>query len=118
VKCDNARPDLISHQRQNGYSNAEACSKWPGSVEAGIDHLRSYDAIVIHTRCTHAAEEAKLWSFKVDRLTGKVLPEQVDAHNHIMDAARYALEDHVRSRSTGGIVIDPQVGSQENPYRI
>jgi phage terminase large subunit len=71
--------------------------KGPGSVEDGVEHLRSYERIVIHPRCTHAAEEARLWSYKTDRLTGDVKPELDDKHNHVMDALRYALEPIIRA---------------------
>jgi hypothetical protein len=40
----------------------------------------------------HAAEEARLWSYKTDKLTGEVKPELLDKHNHIFDAVRYGLE--------------------------
>ena len=54
--------------------------------------MRSYEQIVIHPRCAHTAEEARLWSYKTDRLTGQVQPVLLDLHNHCMDALRYALE--------------------------
>ena len=37
-------------------------------------------------------KEARLYSFKVDRLSGDVLPMILDAHNHRWEAVRYALE--------------------------
>ena len=33
-----------------------------------------------------------MWSYKVDRLTGDVLPVLVDANNHCWDAVRYAIQ--------------------------
>ena len=80
-----------------------SCSKGAGSVEDGVEHLRSYSRIVIHSRCTHTAEEARLWSFKTDRLSGDVLPELVDKHNHCWDAIRYALEPISRTMPGAGI---------------
>jgi phage terminase large subunit len=118
IKADNARPELISHCQQHGFPRMEACTKGPGSFEAGIDHLRSYRQIVIHSRCKHTAEEAKLWSFKVDRLTGEVLPEQVDKHNHCWDASRYALQEVIKGNALAGIELDAGVGAQRNPWRI
>lgn len=92
VRADNSRPETISHMHRHGYRNIIGCTKWPGSVEDGVEHLRSYEKIVIHPRCTHAAEEARLWSYKTDKLTGDVLPVLVDKHDHCWDATRYALE--------------------------
>lgn len=92
VRADSAQPASISYMRRHGFPRTESVKKWSGSVEDGIRHLRQYDEIVIHPRCTHAAEEARLYSYKVDKRTGDVLPEIVDAHNHIWDSVRYALE--------------------------
>jgi phage terminase large subunit len=97
TRADSARPETISFMQRNGYRNLTAAEKGPGSVEDGVEHLRSYEAIVIHPRCRHAAEEARLWSYKVDKLTGDVLPVLVDAHNHCWDATRYALEPIIRA---------------------
>lgn len=92
VRADSSRPETISHMRRHGYGRVIPAEKWHGSVEDGVEHLRSYERIVIHPRCAHAAEEARLWSYKVDKLTGDVKPELEDKHNHVWDAARYALE--------------------------
>lgn len=90
-RADSAQPATISHMQNFGYPNMVGVEKWPGSVEDGVTHLRSYELIVIHPRCEHTAEEAKLYSYKIDRLTEDVLTEIVDKHNHCMDAIRYAL---------------------------
>lgn len=93
IRGDSARPEMISHMRRNGYPRIVGSYKGKGSVEQGVEHLRSYEQIVIHPRCVHAAEEARLWSYKTDRLTGDVLPVLLDKHNHLIcDATRYALE--------------------------
>jgi phage terminase large subunit len=91
VRADSARPESISYLRRHGIPRIEAAPKWSGSVEDGIAFLRAFDRIVLHPRCTHAAEEARLYSYKVDKRTGDVLPDVADAHNHIWDAVRYAL---------------------------
>jgi len=98
---DCARPETISYLRRNGYPRMVSVDKWPGSVEDGIAHLRQYEQIVIHPRCPRTAEEARLWSYKQDRLTGDVMPDLVDANNHCWDAIRYALAPLVK-RSTPG----------------
>ncbi|KKK47166.1 hypothetical protein LCGC14_3157950, partial [marine sediment metagenome] len=77
----------------------QAADKWPGSVEDGIEHLRGYEEIIIHPRCKHAIDEARHYSYKVDRLTGDVLREIVKKHDHIWDAVRYALAPVIRHRT-------------------
>lgn len=95
TRADNARPETISYVQRNGF-NIIAAEKWPGSVEDGVEFLRSFEAVVIHPRCKHTAEEARLYSYKVDKLSGDVQPVIVDRHNHCMDAIRYALTPMIR----------------------
>jgi len=83
--------------QRHGFPLLVGCSKWKGCVEDGITHLRSYKSIVIHPRCTHAAEEARLYSYKTDPLTGDILPIVLDKHNHIWDSTRYALEPIIKN---------------------
>ena len=91
IRADSSRPETISHMRRHGFMLLPA-TKGPGSVEDGVEHLRSYERIVIHPRCTNTAQEARLWSYKTDRLSGDVLPKLDDKHDHCWDAVRYALE--------------------------
>jgi phage terminase large subunit len=81
--------------KRQGF-NIMAAKKGPGSVEDGIAHLRGYEKIVIHPRCKYAAQEARLYSYKVDKLTGDILPILLDANNHIIDAVRYGLEPVIK----------------------
>jgi len=98
MRADSARPETVSHMRSRGYGQIASVDKWKGSVEDGVAHLRQYERIVIHPRCKHAIEEGRLWVYKVDRLTQDVLPELVDANNHIWDAVRYALAPLIKSQ--------------------
>lgn len=101
IRADNARPETISYMQKHGFPRVVACEKWPGSVEDGIAHLRGYDQIIIHPRCVHTMDEARLYSYKVDRLTGDVLTAIVDKFNHAIDAIRYALGPIIRAGDTG-----------------
>lgn len=98
TRCDNARPESISYVRNHGLPRAVACKKGKGSVEDGIEHMKSYAEIIVHPRCTEVAKEFRLYSYKVDRLSGDVLPVIVDAHNHGIDSIRYGLEPVMRNR--------------------
>lgn len=109
VRADSARPETISHVKSDGKGRRrnlpriEGAQKWQGSVEDGIAHLRSYKEIIIHPRCTATLQEARRYSYKVDRQSGDVLAEIVDAHNHYIDSIRYALGPLIkRSRKTAG----------------
>lgn len=104
-RADSARPESISHLKRHGLPRIEAVSKWSGSVEDGIAHLRSYREIIIHPRCAGTAKEALLYSYKVDRMTGDILPVVVDAHNHYIDAIRYALAPLIKHGSQPAIFL-------------
>jgi len=101
MRADNARPETISYLQRNGYPRVVAVEKWAGSVEDGVAHLRQYEKIVIHPRCERTLEEARLYAYKTDRLTGTVLADIVDKFNHCMDALRYALAPLIRRKTTG-----------------
>jgi phage terminase large subunit len=92
IRADNARPETISYMKRSGFKRMIACKKWPGSVEDGVDYLRSFDKIVVHPRCTHTLEEFKLYSYRVDARSGDIMPDILDKHNHCIDAIRYSLE--------------------------
>ena len=105
VRADAARPESISYLRRHGVHRIEAAPKWSGSVEDGIAHLRSYEQIVIHPRCKHAADEARHWSYKVDARTGDVLPKIADGNEHIWDAVRYALAPLIKQQGAPNLRI-------------
>ena len=100
IRADCARPETISHMSRKGF-DIEGAPKWSGSVEDGVAFLRSFEEIIIHERCKHAIEEARLWSYKEDPLTGDILPKLVDKHNHIWDAVRYALAPMIQAGRGG-----------------
>lgn len=100
IHADSSRPETISYMRRRGY-NIKAAEKWPGSVEDGIAHLKGFKQIFIHTRCKHLQEEARLYSYKVDRVTAEVLPIVVSAYDHGWDAIRYSLDKFIQKR--GGL---------------
>ncbi|MEX6160687.1 PBSX family phage terminase large subunit [Proteus mirabilis] len=91
IKADSARPETISYLKRQGF-NISAAKKWQGSVEDGITHLRGFKQIIIHPRCKETAKEARLYSYKTDRITGEVLPVIEDKNNHCWDAVRYGLD--------------------------
>lgn len=89
--ADSSRPETISHMQRHGFPKLLAAVKGAGSVEEGVEFLKSYD-IVVHPRCIHLLDELSLYSYKTDPLTGAVLPVLKDSDNHCIDALRYALE--------------------------
>jgi len=102
IKGDAARPETISYLRRQGF-NIDAAEKWQGSVEDGIAHIKGFRRIHIHERCKRLQEEARLYSYKIDRLTHQVLPIIVDAYNHGWDAVRYGLDGYIQRRGGHGV---------------
>jgi phage terminase large subunit len=96
ITADSARPETISYMNRQGFTIGSA-KKGSGSVEDGIEFMKSYD-IVVHPRCTHVVDELSLYSWKVDTLTGQVIPVLSDKDNHMIDAIRYALESTRRAK--------------------
>jgi phage terminase large subunit len=95
-RWDSSRPESISHLKRHGLPRAQSVKKWAGSVEDGIQFLRSFERIVIHTRCDTMQKEARLYSYKVDRLTGDITSKVEDDHNHCWDAVRYAVQPMIK----------------------
>ena len=95
IRADSARPETISALVNAGF-DVIAAPKWSGSVEDGVAWLRSHDQIVIHPRCRRTTEEARLWSYKTDRLTGDPLPKLADGWDHYWDAVRYGASPMIQ----------------------
>jgi len=98
IRADSARPETVSYMQRKGFRIVPAV-KGPGSVEDGIEFLKSYD-IVVHPRCLHTIDELTSYSFKVDPKTDEILPVLDDKNNHVIDALRYACEGLRRAPKT------------------
>ena len=104
IRGDCSRPETISYLARTSGLRVEAAETWKGSVEDGIAYLRKFEKIVIHPRCQHTAQEARLYSYKVDRLTGDVLTDIIDKNNHCFDSLRYAHQPMIQS-SSGSLAV-------------
>ena len=100
ITADSSRPETVSYLQRNGFPKIVSAAKGPGSVEDGIEFLKSFD-IVVHPRCRHVIDELSLYAYRTDPLTGAVLPQVEDRRNHTIDALRYACEG---ARRAGGKV--------------
>lgn len=85
-RADSARPESISYLKRHGLPRIEGVEKWQGSVEDGVAFIKSFNRVVISPDCPEVAREFRLYSYKVDRLSGDVLPKILDANNHYIDA--------------------------------
>jgi hypothetical protein len=85
IRADLSRPETISYIRRQGF-NIKKAEEGPGSVEEGIAFLRSFEKIIIHPRCIHMIEEARLYSYIVDSHSGKVTNKINKKNDHTIDA--------------------------------
>lgn len=115
ITADSSRPETISYMQRHGYPGIKRARKGPGSVEEGVEFLKSYD-IVVHPDCQHSIDELTLYSYKVDKQTEQVLPVLEDKKNHVIDALRYAAED-VRMASINS-ALPKQEDFLEEPHKI
>lgn len=91
ITADSARPETISHLQKHGYPKITYAKKGAGSVDDGVEFLKSFD-IIVHPRCVETIKELTMYSYKQDPLTGAILPILEDKNNHVIDALRYACE--------------------------
>lgn len=98
IRADSARPESISYLKRHGLPMMAGVKKWPGSVEDGVEYIKSFDEVVIHTSCKEMQEEARLYSYKVDKRTGDIQPIIKDDNNHRWDAVRYALQPLITAK--------------------
>lgn len=103
IQADCARPESISHVKRKsrrGFSlpRCVGVKKWSGSVEDGISFIKGLEKIIIHPGCKNMIDEARLYSYKVDKRTDEILPKIVDNHNHLWDAVRYALSKLIKRK--------------------
>lgn len=105
IRADSARPESISYLKRHGLPGITGVEKWQGSVEDGVEFIKSFDEVIIHPDCTETAREFRLYSYKVDRLTGDIMPVIVDANNHYIDALRYALAPMIKNKGGGFAVL-------------
>lgn len=95
IVADGADPQNIVYMQRNGFSRMKTAIKGPGSIDAGVAFLQSYN-IVVHPDCVHVADELTRYSYKVDKDTDEVTSELVDDKNHTIDSLRYAVENERR----------------------
>jgi len=90
IKADNARPDTISYLKKKHNFKIKGAKKGAGSVEDGIEFLKSF-TIIVHPRCKNTIYELGSYKYKIDAKSGDILPILEDKNNHIIDPMRYAI---------------------------
>lgn len=127
IRADCSRPETIAHlsMPEHGGFAMVPCKKWDGCVEDGISYIRrTFKNIIIHPRNKQMKDEAVLYRYKVDKITGDVLPIIVDKHNHGWDAVRMSLEPailiskdetHVEYNAAQDVQISRELDADDGP---
>jgi len=90
---DSNRPDYIDEVEKAGYI-IKGAEKGAGSVIKGIDICKKCK-LHIHSGSLNLLKEIRSYKFKEDR-NGHVIDEPVKFNDHLMDAMRYALMEHLQ----------------------
>lgn len=105
TRADNSRPDTIRYLNNNQLKKVVPCVKGKGSIEDGIEFIKSFDHVYIHSTCINTVDEFTNYKYKINRLDDTVTNIIIDDYNHIIDAIRYALEPLMKnSKVTRGIL--------------
>lgn len=110
IEADSARPETISNVKRQGF-RVNSVEKWKGSVEDGIEYLKSFKKIIIHPRCKRIIQEFEIYSYKVDKNTKEILPQIDDKKDRLrvhgdkigikddgIDSLRYALSKYIKRK--------------------
>jgi phage terminase large subunit len=115
MTADSSRPETISHLRKNGFPRIAPALKGARSIEEGVEFIKSYD-LIVHPRCTHLIDELTHYSYKLDSLTGQILPVLEDKNNHLIDALRYAVEGARRALNASPKVTTVAIPSMRSAF--
>lgn len=91
ITADCARPETIAELKKLGVSRIRPSKKGKDSIIHGIQYLMQFD-LVVDDRCVKLIEELENYTWEKDKKTGEYKDKPVDSYNHLIDAARYAVE--------------------------
>lgn len=92
---DSAEPKSIDELKGLGLRISGA-KKGKDSVRNGIQWIQDLE-IIIHPRCVNFLTEIGNYTWAEDKFGNKI-NEPIDEFNHLMDAMRYALEQHIKGK--------------------
>ena len=92
--CDSAEQKSIMELQQRKIK-AMPCVKGRGSIAAGIAQVRQFK-LHVTKRSVALLDELDNYKFIKDEATDTYTSEPIDAHNHALDALRYAVDFLIR----------------------
>lgn len=94
IYVDSAEPRSIEELRRLGWRNVRPAIKGPDSVKSGIRKIQEYE-VFVDPESKNLAHEYEFYSYRENT------DKPIDAHNHLMDACRYALSTHKSGPTIG-----------------
>lgn len=92
ITADSAEPKSIDELRSLGL-RIQGAKKGKDSILNGIQWIQDLE-IIIHPRCVNFITEISNYTWDKDKF-GSKLNKPIDDFNHLMDAMRYGLEQHI-----------------------
>lgn len=102
IYADSAEPKSIDEIHKRGI-NIKPASKGRDSVNIGIDMMRRYK-LRWTSRSDNGIKEMRSYKWMEDK-NGKLLNTPIDANNHLIDAARYAITMVFKNPNYGKYMI-------------
>lgn len=103
IVADSAEQKSVVELRKHGIERMIGAKKAPGSILQGIQFLQQYK-LVVDERCVKLIEEFENYTWQKDKKTGEYINKPSDTYNHVIDAARYAVQVYkgyeVKSKKT------------------
>lgn len=93
IYCDSATPGSIQDIYNAGFRGAKGAQKGADSIYSGIMKMKKY-RLHVCARSQNLLNEIRKYKWAVDK-NGDTIPRKpIDAFNHAIDAARYAIYTH------------------------
>ena len=98
IMCDSAEPKSIAELRTLGHK-VLPCTKGKDSIVYGIN-LINQNKIYVISRSKNLIKELQSYTWMKDR-EGNTINKPIDAFNHCIDAARYAITSQLQTPNKG-----------------
>ena len=92
ITGDSAEPKSNDELKSLGI-RIKGAKKGKDSIQNGIQWIQDLE-IIVHPRCVNFITEISNYTWATDKF-GNKLNVPIDDFNHLMDAMRYALEEHI-----------------------
>lgn len=94
IVCDSSEPKSIEELKRLGCKRVIGAVKGKDSIMNGIQLIQQYQ-LIVHLDCSNFQEELRNYTFVKDKQTNQYINKPIDKFNHLGDAFRYSVMNHV-----------------------